>query len=619
MKYNYNKAPKPKEYENQLGLNDAASAFKVLAKDIPCQNACPAKTNVPEYIELISKNRYDDAYKINQEDNVFPGVLGRVCVRPCEDACRHNWTDIQGPVSICHLKRSSSDIGTVKAEPLDAWFDESGKRVAVIGGGPAGLAAARDLKRYGHDVTIYEKEKQLGGMLVDGIPNFRLPRDVVEKEIALVSDSGINVKTGKALSGADIKSLIEEYDAVLIAAGTTQARELQLENAQPEHLISGLSFMKDYNNGVVQELKGDVVIIGGGFTAVDCSRSCARAAKRLLGENGNVTIAYRRTEHDMAAEYEELEEIRLENIKIRTLASPVGIETNEGKVTGVRFIRNKISEYSKNDKAAIEEIPGSEFVIPAEHVIVAIGQTQDFSLLPEGVELERHFRTSNRKLFAAGDYFNGSVSVIQSVADGKNAASVIDEYLQGELRIKKHVYLEMAHPEGETGRVRDHDLQYKAPMPITGLLNRTVTPDGEVEEGFDNELAQMHSSRCYYCHYKFEIDNDKCIHCNWCIEVTPRDCIQKVSSLIRDDDGAVVDYVKTDINAEASYIFIDSTNCIRCGKCFRVCPTKAISMKKATLTACSSHGSGEKKEWIPITNNIKPAGPPKPLWNDEPL
>ncbi len=193
LNINYDMAPNPSEFSVFEGVGNTALDIKTLEKDIPCQAACPAKTNVPAYIEAIAKGEPEKAYLINQEDNVFPGVLGRICTRPCEDRCRHKWTGVHGPVQICHLKRSAADSKKNPAKPLPPWFEATEFKIAVIGGGPAGLTAARELKRYGHQVTIFEKETYLGGMMVMGIPKFRLPREVVAEEAKAITDSGVEV------------------------------------------------------------------------------------------------------------------------------------------------------------------------------------------------------------------------------------------------------------------------------------------------------------------------------------------------------------------------------------------------------------------------------------------
>lgn len=587
-KYQYRKAPNPTEFSVREGVGKEILDLKTVAKDVPCQEACPAKTNVPAYIEEIFRGNNEAAYRINLEDNVFPGVLGRICTRPCQDACRHNWTSIEGPVEICHLKRAASDQVQSPVAPLKPWFDKTtGKKVAVIGGGPAGMTAARELKRYGHDVTIFEREPHLGGMLMDGIPKFRLPRQIVQKEIDLITKSGVEVKLGVNVDREKLITITDQYDAVLMTVGTMIPNSIDIEGLEQDEGIYGLDFMKDYNNGLIKHMKGDVVIIGGGFTAVDCSRGSARAARKLLDAEDNVTIVYRRSEQFMAASQEEMEEIRRENIDIRTLCTPVKVVKESGKIKAVRFLRNILDDETITGKPKMIPVPNSEFDIPCKHLIIAIGQKQDWSILPEGVSLNEDQTSSSARIFAAGDYLTGSNDVIHAVAEGKAVADKIDRYLCGEVRRKTHVSVEMIDTDGETGRFRDHDLSRQVEMPVRPVTDRAEN-DAEVEMGFELDEAQLSASRCYFCHYKFEIDQDKCIHCDWCIEVAPRDCIKKVSRIFHNKEGVPLDYVETSIASEATYIYIDSDECVRCGKCLRVCPTEAISMRKMARKACFS-------------------------------
>ena len=333
----YEMAPNPQETSIFTGVANEPLDFKTFYKDIPCQEACPAKTNVPAYIEAIAKGNPEQAYLINQEDNVFSGVLGRVCSRPCEDACRHNWTGTEGPVHICHLKRSASDYKENSPQPLPAWFEDTGKKIAVIGGGPAGLTAARELRRYGHIVTIYERDSILGGMMVQGIPIFRLPRDTVKAEVNAIIESGIDVKYNNSVDAEMMQEIIKEYDSVLVAVGSVRPSNLKLPGLPGDgHTIPGLKIMNDYNKGKIGDLKGqNVIIVGGGFTAVDCGRSCARAAKRLVGTEGSVTIMYRRTEAQMSADPDEINQMRLEEIDVETLMNPLSARTKDGKLVGV--------------------------------------------------------------------------------------------------------------------------------------------------------------------------------------------------------------------------------------------------------------------------------------------
>ena len=569
----YEKAFNPTEYSVVTGAGDTALDFKSIAKDVPCQTACPAKTNIPEYIRLIDEGNPDAAHLVNQENNVMPGVLGRICTRPCETDCRHNWTNTLGPVRICHLKRAASDTKSKPSEPLPAYFETSGKRVAVIGGGPAGLAAARELKRYGHTVHLFDRERQLGGQVRSGVPAFRLPREALDQDIAAIVNSGIEVQTEQRIDNTALSDMLEQYEAVLLATGANVPRPLSLDGLPQDMAIEGLTFMSRYNEGSPLPISGDVIIIGGGFTAVDCARSTRR-----LSPDSRVTIMYRRGVAQMAANEEELHELAQENIYLETLVSPKAVTTDNGQITSVTFTRNVLGEPGEDGRPQFVPVEGSDFERPCSTLILAIGQTPDKTILPQGVMATNNSLTTHDKLFVAGDFALGNGDAINAIADGKAAANVMDTFLMGLARRKLTLAIE-AHEH--VNRIRDFDLLDPPHMPTLPLEERDKI--AEVELGWTTDQTDTQAKRCYLCNYKFEIDQDKCIHCDWCIKVSPRDCIRRLSHLNVDEDGAPLDFQEVPASEpqKATYIWIDSDQCIRCNKCADICPTNAISLRKA--------------------------------------
>ncbi|MDX8400402.1 MAG: FAD-dependent oxidoreductase, partial [Gallionellaceae bacterium] len=348
--------------------------------NVPCQAACPAGTNIPAYIRMISEERIGRSYELNRLANVLPGVLGRICSRPCEDACRHAWPGNGESVAICYLKRYAADQKPTDHRNNESLFTPTGKNIAVVGAGPAGIAAAYDLTTLGHDVTLYEREEKPGGMLAYGIPEFRLPRDILAVEIHNAMRMGVQLKTGVPIGNGvgDVKlsTLHHDHDAVLLATGCMAATPLPLSDMDEEINILdiegvyyGLDFLVDMHRGKNLQVGKRVAIVGAGFTAFDC----ARVARRQGAEE--VTIHLRTGEEYIPVPSEEIFEAKKEGVKINGLRSPVGVITDKhGRLRGIRFIQNRLGGWRAEGRRKALGIEGSEFEIECDTLLIAIGK-----------------------------------------------------------------------------------------------------------------------------------------------------------------------------------------------------------------------------------------------------
>ena len=580
------------------GSSTTSQDLHWLEKNIPCQAACPAGTDIPGYLEAIYHGRFAEAYEINLRDNVFPAVLGRVCSRPCEGACRHGWEGNGESVAICFSKRSAADFGSSAPVVLRADRPASGKTIAVIGSGVAGLAAARDLALLGHRVTIFEKHGTPGGMLNQGIPAFRLPRSIIEREIEQVMAAGVEIRCGVEVGGTlPVSQLSVEFDAVVMAAGTLRPNRLDLPGKHLKGIEHGLSFLLQVNEFGRRDIGRRVIVIGGGYTAIDCARTALR-----LG--AQVGVVYRRARQDMVVLPGELEEFLEEGGHIETSYSPVEFLGDHGGVIGARFIRTRQGESGRDGRRMPVEVPGSELDIGADTIILATGQfpqtawidpslkrklVADDGWLSSGTAQE----TAQGNIFTAGDFALGATTLIQAIGHARECARKVDAWLNGVKRRNARALsgpvFQSKLPGGRgTGRTPQMNVIPIHAMPTLPVAKRKL--DSEVETGYPADTASAEASRCYLCHYKFEIIDEKCVLCDECLIVKPVEgCIVEIASLTRDDEGRITGYTRVEQGKTDSLyynrLWIDQSQCIRCGRCESVCPVNAITIQKVSLEA----------------------------------
>ena len=589
------------------GVGSAAKDFHWLKENIPCQSACPAHTDIPAYLKAIADGRHDEAYEINLRDNVFPGVMGRVCSRPCEAACRHGESDLGEPVAICWSKRASADHRAGKAMVLPPLASATGKRVVVVGGGPAGLAAARNLALLGHSVVVLEQHARAGGMMVQDIPEFRLPRDVVELEIEQIRLTGVEIRCGVAL-GRDVTlaELEADYDAVILAAGTFRPNNLDLPGKELRGIEHGMDFLLKVGQGQEVALGPNVLVIGGGFTAMDCARTAARLGANTVqlgeapGGRGQtpalklgaeaVRVLYRRSKEEMVITPGEVEDLQHEGMDIEIMVAPVAyLAGDRGDVRGMRFVRTQMGDTDASGRRRPEPIAGSEFELPATTVLLATAQFPDGAIVGESgkgvvsadgwLATGSAHRTNRPKIFAAGDFATGARTLIDAIAHAKECALVVDEALMRKRRMNEVAIVEDAKA---TARTREMDAVPRRKMRLLPVLDRTLR--AEVEQGFDKERASEETTRCYLCHNKMEIDESLCTKCDLCLNVKPRaDCIIKVSAFTFDESGKIAGYQRATDQDKNPRIWINQADCIRCGACIDVCPDDAISLQRVSL------------------------------------
>lgn len=527
----------------------------------PCQAACPVHTDVRSYVTLTAQGRFADAYLAARGPNPLAAICGRACSAPCEDVCTRR--EFDKPLRIRQLKRFLSDryestsVATAQLPP-------TGLRVAIVGAGPAGLAAAHDLAMLGHSVTIYEASPEAGGMAVLGVPRFRLAHAAIRRDIQAIEDLGVVIKTGVRV-GTDVSldQLRQDNHALFVAAGAMRPNSPNLPGMDLKGVVQALPFLEEANLGGRPACGERVAVIGGGYTAMDAARTAIRLGAR------KVTVLYRRTRSESEVHDEELEETLHEGVNIEYLVSPVRVvDDGQGRAAGMEFVRNRLGEPDSSGRPRPVAIPGSEFVFEADMVILALGQAPD----PENVDAklapvlpqvdDATLMTEVPGVFAGGDFVTGPSTIIEAVAHGSAAAAAIHRYL-GE------TYAPDARwPEVEAWQLLPLESALPADAPIGG--NGGLRLDREVELTLSEDAAMADGLRCLYCGLVPTVIFDACTACQACALVCPVDCIRRVAL---DDSGETrpIESIRDVIVYE-----ITSDACITCGRCFGACPTGAI-------------------------------------------
>jgi len=559
-------------------------------ENIGCENACPVNTRAPQYISAIREGNYNLAFEINRGDNLFPAILGRICVHPCEEKCRRGLL-LDLPISICSLKRASADFKTHTPQK-ETVIEKRGKKVAVIGAGPSGLSAANDLARLGYSVAIYESFPIPGGMLNVGIPPYRLPREVVQQAIEEVSRLGVEIITGTPIGKElNLESLRKKYDAVYIAAGAHKAEKLGIPGEDLQGVIHGVTFMRRVNLEKDLKIGSRIAVVGGGNTAMDAARSSFRLGAK------EVFIIYRRTREEMPVDPRELEQVEEEGIEVHFLTQPTRVLSRDGiRVSGVQCIRNRLGEPEKDGRRRPIPIEGTEFDIDIDLLIPAVSQSPDISFLPEEIGLEiskwdrlsvnpETFETNVHGIFAGGDFVTGPMDVIRVIADGRKTALSIHTYLSGEEFEKKPVHF-TAVSEVKI----DPDLEKIPRQKIETIpIQERKSVDKEVELGFSKEVAVKEALRCLQCHIFTIFNRTKCILCGGCVDICPKSCFrmarldeiegdEKLSKLV--ESLYRVTFEEAQQRNLATVIFKDESRCIQCGLCVKRCPTGTITMEE---------------------------------------
>ncbi len=570
-------------------------------KVVDCQWACPAHTPVPEYIRSIAAGRYTDAYMINWKSNVFPGILGRTCDRPCEPACRRGRVE-EEPVAICRLKRVAADNkDDIRRHLPEIPTDKNGKRIALVGAGPASLTVARDLMPLGYHCVLFDQDPKGGGMVRSQIPKFRLPDEVIDEEVGYVLDMGVETRFGQRIES--LRALLDDdFDAIFVGTGAPRGRDLDIpgrrEAAANIHI--GIDWLANIAFGHVDKIGRRVVVLGGGNTAMDCCRS----ARRLGGED--VKVVVRSGFDEMKASAWEKEDAAHEGIPILNFLVPKAFVHEGGRLVGVVFEKVE-AQYDDNGRRRLVPTGERDIHIDCDDVLIAIGQENAFPWIERETGLafdergmplidETTLQSSLPNVFFGGDSAFGPKNIIWAVAHGHQAAISIDLLCRGEdVRDRPPPLVnllsqKMGIHEWSYDNSVALDRRYKVPLrePTIALKDIRV----EVELGFDRRHGYLEAERCLNCDVQTAFTADLCIECDACVDICPVDCINftvngteeelrgrlRVPAINLAQDLYVSETLKT-----GRIMVKDEDVCLHCGLCAERCPTAAWDMQKFLL------------------------------------
>ena len=567
---------------------------------VDCQWACPAHTDVPEYIRLIAQGRYTDAYLLNRDSNVFPGILGRVCDRPCEPACRRSRVEDK-PVAICRLKRVAADLkGELTGRLPRAPAELNGKRIACVGAGPASLTVANDLAPLGYEVTIFEQNSAPGGLMRSNIPSFRLPQSVLDEEIGMILDMGVELTLNSPVSS--LRTLLDEggYDAVFIGSGAPKGKELELPGRhETDRIHIGIAWLESVAFGHIGSIGERVLIIGVGNTAMDCCRTSLRLGAK------SVKVMARKPRGFFKASDWELEDAEEESVEIIVNHAPKNFVIEGGKLTGMRFEQ---MEYQLVDGVIKSERVTGEVTIPCDDVILAIGQENAFPWIERDLGLNfargntpivdaRSFQSTMPQVFFAGDAAQGPKNIIWAVEQAHQAAISIHLFCHGEA-VDKRPASTMKLSSRKMGM---HEWSYKNDyatlerrlMPHVSLKERFKKLNIEVELGFTPEQAAQEAARCLNCDVQTVFEARLCIECDACIDICPTDCLTMTQVGDEADlrtrlrapalETTQPLFVSTPLKQTGRVMVKDENLCVHCGLCAERCPTAAWDMQKSTI------------------------------------